>query len=307
MRLLWAVLGLLASAGVVGADAPIRVIDDRGRAVTLGAPSTRIVTLAPSLAALVESAGAIDRLVGVSNSSQDTHGAAHLPIVAGPGRVDLEHLTALRPDLVLAWASGNPARAIARLQERGVAVYLSEPRRLEDLARAVRAIGRLAGTQSVAEAAAREFEGSVAAITGVAAVRGGSARVFIEISDEPIMTVNGEHLISDLVQRCGGRNVFADSRVLVPRIGLEDLVRAAPDLILTSAALDDVRVARRWAERRSMLAAVREGRVMRVEPSRLHLQSLGVIEALRAICDGLRNPLRPAIAMNTARSAGATL
>ena len=208
--------------------------------------------------------------------------------MASPGRVDLEQLITLRPDLVLAWGSGNPPRALARLAARGVPVYVTEPHTLEDLARTVRAIGRLAGTETTAESAARQFEAEVAAITASrTALQRGDTRVFIEISAEPMMTVSGAHLIADLVTRCGGANVFAASAFLTPRIGMEDLVRAAPDLILTSASLSPPDVARAWASRRRTVAAVRDGRVSRLDSASLHRQDLRVTEALRSICDGL--------------------
>ncbi|MEO7402621.1 MAG: helical backbone metal receptor, partial [Burkholderiales bacterium] len=268
------------------------VIDDTGTRVTVVAPARRIVTLAPNLAALAASAGAGDRIVGVSSYS-DAAAAAGRPIVSSPGRVDLEQLIALRPDLVLAWGSGNPPRALARLAARGVPVYVTEPRTLEDLARTVRAIGRLAGTDSTAESAARQFEEEVAAITASrAALERRNTRVFIEISADPMMTVSGAHLIADLVKRCGGTNVFAASAFLTARIGTEDLVRAAPDLILTSAVLSPPDVARAWASRRRTVAAVRDGRVLRLDSMSLHRQDLQVTEALRSICDGLRRPRR---------------
>src|SRR5262249_19208020 len=83
--------------------APISVTDDLGRKVQLNAPAKRIVTLAPFLTELTFSAGAGERLVGVSAYSDYPEAAKKLPQVATAISLSLEPLLALQPDLVLAW------------------------------------------------------------------------------------------------------------------------------------------------------------------------------------------------------------
>ena len=38
----------------------------------------------------------------------------------------------------------------------------------------------------------------------------------------PLYTINGEHYVSELIETCGGRNVFADLGDLAPMIGIDD-------------------------------------------------------------------------------------
>src|SRR5206468_2103732 len=92
----------------VAADArALQASDDRGVAISLGEPPERIVTLAPHLAEIAFAAGAGGKLAGVSSFSRHPAEAERLPVVASHGRIDIERLIALRPDLVLAWRSGN--------------------------------------------------------------------------------------------------------------------------------------------------------------------------------------------------------
>lgn len=290
-----AVLGLLDAAVPCFASSPsvadVAVRDARGVLVAMPAPARRIVALAPSLAEAAYFAGAGARLVGVSSWTRFPAGAATLPVVAAPGRIDLERVTAIGPDLVLGWQSGNRTQSLDRIAKPGRAVFVAEPRTLLDLGRDVRAIGVLAGSPDAAERAAGEFERALEAIRPAFE---NQPRVFIEISAEPLMTVNDGHLIADIVRHCGGTNVFGHLVPLTPRISMEQLLIAQPDVLVASAYLESADERARWARARSGLRAVRDGRVLRIDGDLLHQQSFRVIEAVRAVCQGLRPP--PAVA-----------
>ena len=85
---------------------------------------------------------------------------------------------------------------------------MTEPRRLADIPRLVRAVGTLAGTASAAaDAPRRAFERELEALRARYGTRR-PVRVFYEIWHRPLLTVNGAHLISDVIALCGGVNVF---------------------------------------------------------------------------------------------------
>ena len=153
-----------AFAAAQAAVADIRVADDRGREIVLARPAARIVTLAPHLTEIAFAAGAGAKVVGVSAYSDFPAEAARLPIVSDHGKVNFEEIATLKPDLALMWASGNRAPDFDRLESRGVQVFATEARRPEDIARILRLVGRLAGTETVADAAARDLEARFAAL-----------------------------------------------------------------------------------------------------------------------------------------------
>ena len=232
------------------ASASITVTDDRGAAITLAQPAARIVTLSPHLTELVYAAGAGARLIAVPKYSDYPDAAKSLPQIGDATRVDLERVLALRPDLILAWKSGNSAADIARLESLGLRVYVSDAGRLADVARVVRTIGRLAGTADAAEQQATEFERRIAALRARYA---GAAqlRVFYQIWDRPLLTINGEHIISDVLALCGAVNVFAHAALLTPSVSLEALLAARPDVVLGgSSALAPGEFAAQWASYR---------------------------------------------------------
>jgi iron complex transport system substrate-binding protein len=145
-------------------------------------------------------------------------------------------------------------------------VFATEPKEPADVARILRAIGKLAGTEGAAAEAARAIETRFADLR----VRyAGRARVTVlyEIWGEPLMTVNGDHFITRLIELCGGRNVFASALPLTPAISREQVFAADPDAIIVSAAPAEAqeRLAR-WRERRTV-RAVRAGHVYLLDAS----------------------------------------
>ena len=130
-------------------------------------------------------------------------------------------------------AHGHSRHGISRLRQLRLRVVEVPTQKLADVPRALRQLGQLAGTALVAEQAALAFERDVAAQRARYAQRP-VLSVFIQIDDEPIYTVNGRHVISEIVTLCGGRNVFADLPQLAPPIGAEAVLAADPQVIVST-------------------------------------------------------------------------
>ena len=158
-------LARLLVAAVAHADqASLSLVDDGGHPVVLAHPARRIVTLAPHLTELAYAAGAGDQLVAVGRYSDFPADALTKPIVGDAFAVNYEALAQLKPDLVLVWGSGTPERIKAKLRTLGVPVYEIEVRNVAGLADTLRGIGRLAGTEAVAQARAQAITPDWAAL-----------------------------------------------------------------------------------------------------------------------------------------------
>lgn len=245
-------LALWSGTSVSGA---ITVVDDAGRPVTLSQPAQRIVSLAPYITELVFAAGAGERLVGVSEYS-DYPGAAHfIRRIGGGAGIDLEAVVALAPDLVIAWQSGNPSQSVSRLRELGLKVFISEPRHLPDITDSLRRFGRLAGTGAVATRQISDFEQRYERLNRRYSWRE-PVSVFYQVWDRPLMTVNGQHLISDVIRLCGGRNVFAELPALAPQISTEAVLAANPEVIVAGSGNEPAEVVlARWQRWPGLAAA----------------------------------------------------
>ena len=223
---------------------------------TAAAPKApRLLSLAPNLTEIAYAAGAGGLLVGTVDYSDYPAAAQQVPRVGDAWRVDTERVLALRPDVVLAWATGTPGTTIGQLRRLGLNVVEVQTQRLADIPVALRRVGRLAGTEPAAERAALEFDARVAGQRTRYANRSPVA-VFIQIDDDPVYTVNGRHVISEIVELCGGRNVFADLPQLAPAISTEAVLAADPQLILTTddTITDPLAQWRRWPRLRAVAA-----------------------------------------------------
>lgn len=217
----------------LGATAEVSVRDDYGNTVRLPAPAARIVSLAPHLTELVYAAGAGTRMVGAVEYSDFPPAARELPRVGSDAHINLESVLALRPELIVAWPNPGSVRAIDRLAELGIPVFRSEPRELEDIATTLERLGVLAGTTAQAQRAAQAFRARKAGLEKRYAGRP-KVRVFYQVWDRPLLTVNGDHVISKVIALCGGENVFAAAPLIAPEVDAEAVLRAAPEVTLTS-------------------------------------------------------------------------
>jgi iron complex transport system substrate-binding protein len=276
-------LALALAAGAAAGTHALQLKDDGGVTLALERPARRMVSLAPHLAEIAFAAGAGASLAGVSAFSHHPVEARRLPVVASHGRVDIERLIALRPDLVLAWQSGNSPLQIDRVRRLGVPVVVTEVRSLADVPRLVRLVGALAGSEAPAEARARNLEDEIESLR----IRYAGARqleVFLEIWHRPMLTVNGTHLISDALRLCGGRNVFAAAKTLTPVVSREQVLSARPDAIVTGGLGSAAREAWRGLE---PVPAVRDGRIYSIDSDLLHGQGPRVVQGVRALCERL--------------------
>jgi iron complex transport system substrate-binding protein len=249
-----------------------------------GAARLRIVSLAPNLTELAYAAGAGSTLVGTVEYSDYPAAARALPRVGDAWRVDPERVLQLRPDLVLAWSSGTPADTVARLESLGLRVVSIPTYRLADVGAALRTIGKIAGTAAIADAAAAKFDAGIGRLRAAHATAP-TLEVFIEIDDEPLFTVNGRHVISEVVQLCGGRNVFADLPQLAPPVALEAVIARDPQVILSTddTIADPGALWRRWTR----LAAVRDGTIYSMPSDTLTRATPRLAEGAREVCAAL--------------------
>jgi iron complex transport system substrate-binding protein len=289
--------------------APLEVHDDRGKTLRLVAPATRIISIAPHLTEIAFAAGVGSRLIAVSEYSDYPPDALRLPRVGDGARVDIERILMLKPDLVLAWKSGNQAGDIAKLERLGISVWVSEASRLHDIPRLLRGVAVVAGEAAAGERVAAEFEQALRklrerhstqmstqmsttnSLQDNAQVRATAGalqplRVFYEIWHQPLLTVNSAHMISDAIKLCGGHNVFADAAVLTPSVSLESVLAVRPHIVLGGGSANGESEFRsRWE--RMPLAALRSIPARYIAPDSIQRQSPRVLDGIRAMCSHL--------------------
>jgi iron complex transport system substrate-binding protein len=277
---------LLFFLWISSASAELCSVDAIGREICLASPAERIVSLSPGATELVFSAGAGDRLLAVSAWSDYPEQARELPRVGDSNRLDLEAIVALKPDLVVAWVDGNSRAQLDRLSDLGINVFWLSPREFQDIANAVETLALLSGQQETGTARAARFTDGIATLK--AEYRGAQpVRVFYQIWDQPLMTVNREELIGKAIELCGGVNVFGEQPRLVPRVSKEAVLEANPDAIVTSGRGESDR---EWLEHWKQfpgLKAVNLGNLFLEPPDLLARPTLRMLEGVRHLCQTL--------------------
>ncbi len=273
---------LLAWSGWLQAQ-PVAVLDDEGTLVRLAAPAQRIISLSPHLAENVYSAGAGNALIATVEFSDYPRKARSLPRIGTFNAIDLERIITLKPDLVLAWGSGNGVQLIEQLRRLGLTVFVSEPLKLDDIPSLIERLGILAGTTDAAWPVASLYRQT---IDGIRSHHRGKRKVsvFYQIWDAPLMTINGNHMISDVIRLCSGRNVFSELKVLAPQVSTEAVIKADPEVIIASGAVaEHPEWLKNWKKWRS-IQAVKHRQLYALDPDIIQRQTMRLLMGATQLC-----------------------
>jgi iron complex transport system substrate-binding protein len=225
-------IACLLLAASLPLQAAVVVTDDSGRQVRLAQPAKRVVATSPHAAELLFAAGGQGRVAGVVKYSDHPAAAARLPQVGDSHQIDIERVLALKPDLLVVWQSGNTARQLEQLRALGIPMFYSEPEELEHIAANIERLGQLMGTGGTARAAAGAFRARIAGLRARHAQRP-KVRVFYQVWDQPLYTLGGKQIVNDVIQLCGGVNVFEASAVKAPQVSTEAVLAADPEVVLS--------------------------------------------------------------------------
>ncbi|MFP4244649.1 MAG: cobalamin-binding protein, partial [Ectothiorhodospira sp.] len=244
------------------------------------------ISLAPHITENLFAVGAGDRIVGTVNFSDHPEAAREIPRVGSYKQLDLESILALEPDLIIAWEAGNVRSQLERLEAMGHTLYYSDPRDMDQLVQGLETLGRLAGRPEQGRKTARELEEAFAGLREDHAHRPG-VEVFYQVWDRPLMTLNADHLISQIIRLCGGRNVFGHLDAPVPRLDREVVLAADPEVIMGGGMGEEdpqwVEDWRRWPQ----MTAVSRDNLFFIPPSLIQRPTPRVAEGAQLICEAL--------------------
>ncbi len=273
-----------AAVGFSGpARADIALKDDTGQEVRLKAPAKRIIALAPHIAESLYAAGAGAQLVGTVDYSDYPPEAKKVPRVGGYSRVDLESVAALKPDLVLAWESGNNMTQVNKLKALGLTVYVFQPNTMENVADQLERLGQLAGTEAVAKPAAERFRQRLEALRKANAGKP-KVRTFYQIWKTPLMTVGGPQIISDAIKLCGGDNVFGHLGKMAPTVSVEAVLEADPEAIVATGMGD---AKPEWLsdwDKWTKMTAVKRNNLFHINPDIMQRHTPRILDGAEKLC-----------------------
>jgi iron complex transport system substrate-binding protein len=244
----------------------ITLIDGLGRTVTLEAPAQKIVSLAPSNTEILFSLGAGAQVIGRDDFSNYPAEAMDIASVGGSmGDYNLEEITRLQPDLVLA-AEINTPELVNALENLGLTVYyLANPEEIEGIYTNLEIVGQLTGREAEAAALNASLAARVARVDAALEKVSEQPVVFYELDGtDPAKpwTAGPGTFLDYLVERAKGKNVGAALTGDWAQISQEELLVQDPEIILLGDAAYGI-TAEMVSERPgwNQIRAVSEGRV----------------------------------------------
>jgi iron complex transport system substrate-binding protein len=239
-------IALIASQVLLGISASLSSNDSYAKQERY---PQRIITLAPHLSELVDEAGGAERLVSVSAFSNFPESVKQLPITSDARSIDLEKMKSLRPDLIIYWRGGTPESQIQSIKKtfnKDVQFIFVQPKKLSDIATDIETIGKVLGTDLIAKKNAGALRLKITELTNNQKnTNARKVNVFYQVWAQPLMTLNQDHIIGDIIQLCGGEQLFASEKVLVPTVSREAVIKANPEIIFT--AVDSTKMNTDWS------------------------------------------------------------
>jgi iron complex transport system substrate-binding protein len=262
------------------------VTDETGRSVRLPSRVERVVTLAPNLTEIVYAVGGGNRLVGDTTYCDYPPEARNVAKVGDTLHPSVERIIALRPQLVLVSTASQLESFSRQLEEQKIAVYVTDPRDLPGVFRAVRIIGDLLGDAERGRRVADDLDKRAGQIQE----RAGASqpvRVFFQLSANPLYTAGRDSFVTDLIRRAGGSSVTADVSGAWPRYSDEAALASNPDAIIVSEDKSEGAQASEIASSLRRSPAVLKGRVYRIDGDLVSRPGPRIVDGLEQIARDL--------------------
>jgi iron complex transport system substrate-binding protein len=244
--------------------------------------SIRVITLSPHLAEMLFNLGALNTLVGVSAYTDFPEQLKNLPNIGDAFVLDIEKITILEPDIILAWKSGTPQNIVDELVNLGFNVKIIKSQNLEDIASSILLLGDVVGKKNEAKKIANEFKTGIKYLKDTFQQKK-KLRVFFQIDKKPIFTIGGSHFISEIIDICGGINIFSDVKQTAPSISEESVVSRDPEIIFSRDAASNKMKLKIW-EKFDNMSAIKLDNLFYLNARELERPTSGLVNAGKEIC-----------------------
>ena len=261
------------------------VTDEAGRRIVIPEKIDRIVSLAPNLTEIVYAVGAGDRLVGDTTYCDYPEAAKSVTKVGDTMHPSVERIIVLKPQIVLVSTASQLEAFTSQLDQQGIAVYVTNPRNLEEVFQSITNLGALFGNQQQSTRLLNELRARTQAVeTALKDVK--PVRVFYQLADQPLYTIGRDAFQTDLIRRAGGISVTADLPTAFPTFNDEAALATKPDaIILPVSARGDANSTVAASLQRS--PAVVNNRVYKIDEDHLSRPGPRLVDGLEEMAHAL--------------------
>ena len=278
----------LSLAVILGTSTPFSATqtftDEVGREVTLPFPPKKIVSLAPNITEILFGLGLDEEIVGVSTHCNFPEQAKSKVRVGSYIRLDFEKIASLNPDVIIATGAGNTRDMVDRLEKLGYQTYVVYPRNFGDILQSIAHIGQVVNREKEARVIIEGMRGKCERV--VELTKGlPRPKVFIQIGDVPIVTVGKGSFADDLIRLAGGENIAGKEKEVYPRLGMEEILKRSPEVIVISSMSPTgnyQKVLQEWT-RWKTIPAVKNGRLHLIDSDLLDRPSPRIVDGLEEL------------------------
>jgi len=264
--------------------AAIEVIDDNGDKIKLANVAQRIISLSPNTTEILFHIGAGKKIVGADEYSNYPPAANEIVRVNNHAAANYELILSLKPDIVIAWQSGNGEKIISRIRELGIPVFVVETGNLQDIPHLYRRLGQLSGYAKQSDIQATIFSQRLEHLRQTYK-NSEKVRLFYQIWNEPLMTLNGDHMVTDMIELCGGINIFSDADALVPYVNIESVLAENPQIIISGGNKKSDLLDSEFWQKWKGISAVKNQHLYAIPSDLLQRHSDRILEGTRLICE----------------------
>ena len=243
----------------------------------------RIIALSPHSVELIFLLGAGDRIIATTSFADFPEAAKLIPVIGGYNGIQIEKVLSLKPDLIVAWESGNKADDLVQLERLGFKVYRSQTRNLAGIADEILNLGQLLDLEDRARSEAEAFNRRLAELKASNAVKRPVA-FFYQLWSEPLRTIAGKSWINEMLVGCGGVNIFDETVGDYPQASMETVLERKPEVIIIPShhghGLGEGDFWKKWPE----IPAVKNQHMYYVDGDILHRFSVRALQGMQTIC-----------------------
>jgi vitamin B12 transport system substrate-binding protein len=247
---------------------------------------TRIIALAPHIVESLYAIGAGEQIIGTTAHADYPKAAEDILRVGNYARLQIEKIIQLKPDVIIAWKTGNPSDDLARLEKYQLKVIYSDPQTLEDVGKELIMLGKLTGREAAANTVAEHYLTRLQKIKQTYAEQQ-KVSVFYELWSRPLRTVANKAWPQQQLELCGASNPFENAADDYPSVGLEQVLVTLPQVVVQPSqhsAGADSSDALNWSQWQHIPAA-KNNFIFHPNADKVHRMTTRMLDEVVILCE----------------------
>ena len=208
----------------------VKIKDDLGNEITFYEPPKRIVSLAPSNTEILFALGLNKEIIGVTEYCDYPDDAKNKEKIGGFSNPNLEKIYSLKPDFVFG-VRGNPKETLINLTKLKIDVLAYDPKNLDDLFNLIITVGKITDKREEAYNLVSKMKEKRDSIIEKAE-KLKKKKVYLEIWNNPYMSVGENTYLNKLIEDAGGINIAKKAKGDWPILSQEFIITENPEVII---------------------------------------------------------------------------